>query len=257
MTVLRFSGTTAVVTGAGGGIGQQITQDLLDAGINVCALDLKEQPQYELAGGGTLDYHATDITDPTAVTAAIDKARVKFGPIDYVACAAGIALLGKDGGIAEMADGVLDLAVGVNLGGVINVVKATIDDLKASSAGNIVNIASIAGLRGAENIEDGDALDAYQISKAAVISLSKSIALQYAKGGVRCNTVCPGAIWTPMTEAIYQDPKRVEAMAERTPIKRVGTPNDISYATLFLLADQASFITGIDLISDGGIMARL
>ena len=257
MTQMRFTGTAAVVTGAGGGIGEQIARDLLDAGVNVLALDVKNNPGIESHGEATLVYEQTDLTDVDAVNAAISAGRKAFGTIDYVVNAAGVAFIGKDTGIVDVDDAVFDTTLGVNLGGVINVVRATIDDLKSSPVGAIVNIASIAGLRGAENIEDGDAIDAYQVSKAAVVSLSKSLALQYAKDGVRCNTVCPGAIWTPMTDAIYQDPARVEAMAERTPIKRVGTPEDISYAALVLLADQASFITGTDLVSDGGIMARL
>ena len=257
MTELRFTGTTSVVTGAGGGIGQQIAQDLLDAGVNVCALDLKAPPEYDRSSGTTLMFRQADVTDRDAVDAAIAEARSAFDGIDYLVCAAGIALIGKDAGIVEVADDIVDKTIDINLGGVITLIRATMDDLKASPVGAIVNIASIAGLRGAENIEDGEAIDAYQMSKAAVVSLSKSVALQYAKHGVRCNTVCPGAIWTPMTDEIYQDPTRVEAMAARTPLRRVGKPEDISYATMFLLADQASFITGTDIISDGGIMARL
>ena len=256
---LEFSGKNAVVTGAGGGIGEQIAQDLLTAGINVCALDLKESPDFDVPDGVSLTYSQVDITNENNVRGAVESARDQFGGrIDYLACAAGIALFNRgDGSAIDAEDRVLDLTMGVNLRGVINAVRATIDDLKQSDSGAIVLIASIAGLRGAENIEDGEALDAYQMSKAAVVSLNKSLALQYAKDGVRCNTVCPGAIWTPMTDQIYQDPSRVEAMAARTPIKRVGKPEDISYATMTLLADQASFITGIDLVSDGGIMARL
>ncbi len=256
---LEFSGRNAVVTGAGGGIGEQIAQDLLAAGINVCALDLKESPDFDVPDGVQLAYHGVDLTNESDVRTAVSAARDEFGGgIDYVVCAAGIALFnGGDGGALGIEDRVLDLTMGVNLRGVINTARAAIDDLKESATGAMVIIASIAGLRGAENIEDGDALDAYQMSKAAVVSLSKTLALQYAKDGVRCNTVCPGAIWTPMTDQIYQDPSRVEAMAARTPIKRVGKPEDISYATMTLLADQASFITGIDLVSDGGIMARL
>ena len=257
MTTMQFTGTGAVITGSGGGIGERITQDLLDAGIHVCALDLKPAPDYEVPDDVTLLYRQVDITDPAAVHAAVAEARDSFGNIDYLICAAGVAFIGKDSGIADVPDDTLDTTLNVNLRGVINLVRATIDDLKSSPVGAIVNIASIAGLRGAENIEQGDAIDAYQVSKAAVVSLSRSVALQYAKDGVRCNTVCPGAVWTPMTDEIYQDPARVEAMASRTPIGRVGMPEDISYATLFLLADQASFITGIDLVSDGGIMARL
>ncbi len=255
---LEYSGKNAVVTGAGGGIGEQIARDLLAAGINVCALDLKDAPDFDVPEGVQLVYRQVDITNADTVAKAVSDARERFGNIYYVVCAAGIALFNRgDGSAIETEDRVLDLTMGVNLRGVINTVRATIKDLKQSKGGAIVLIASIAGLRGAENIEDGEAIDAYQVSKAAVVSLNKSLALQYAKDGVRCNTVCPGAIWTPMTDEIYQDPSRVEAMAARTPIKRVGKPDDISYATMTLLADQASFITGIDLVSDGGIMARL
>ena len=257
MTTLQFSGSGAIVTGAGGGIGQRIAQDLVDAGIHVCAMDLKEAPEFQLSADVRFAYVQVDVTDTGAVEAATREARQTLGAIDYLVCAAGVALIGKDSGIAEVSDDTLDTTLSVNLHGVINLIRATIEDLKSSPVGGIVNIASIAGLRGAERIEDGEALDAYQISKAAVVSLSRSVALQYAKHGVRCNTVCPGAIWTPMTDEIYQDPKRVEAMAARTPLQRVGKPEDISYATMFLLADQASFITGTDIISDGGIMARL
>ena len=104
---------------------------------------------------------------------------------------------------------------------------------------------------------EGGPLDAYQVSKAGVISLSKSLAITYGPKGIRSNTICPGSVRTPMTESIYQDPARVSAMEARTPVQRIGTPEDVSSATLFLLSDQASFITGTDLVVDGGLMAKL
>jgi 2-keto-3-deoxy-L-fuconate dehydrogenase len=120
-----------------------------------------------------------------------------------------------------------------------------------------VHIASVAGARAMDNVLDDGPLDAYQVSKAALISLSKSIALTYGRRGIRSNTICPGAVWTPMTDHIYQDPARIKAMESRTPIPQVGTPQNIADACLFLLSDKASFVTGTDLMVDGGLMAKL
>ena len=99
-------------------------------------------------------------------------------------------------------------------------------------------------------------MDAYQVSKAALVAFSRSLAIQLAPSAVRCNTVCPGAIHSPMTAAIYEDETRVEAMIARTPLRRLGQPADAAAACLYLLSDQASFITGIDLVVDGGLLAK-
>jgi NAD(P)-dependent dehydrogenase (short-subunit alcohol dehydrogenase family) len=113
--------------------------------------------------------------------------------------------------------------------------------------GAMVHIASIAGLRGMDS-----PLDAYQVSKAGLVSLSRGLAMALAPD-VRSNTVCPGAIDTPMVAGIYaDDPARRERMAERTPLRRLGTPADIAEACLYLLSDAASFVTGSDLTIDGG-----
>jgi NAD(P)-dependent dehydrogenase (short-subunit alcohol dehydrogenase family) len=108
-----------------------------------------------------------------------------------------------------------------------------------------------------DNVMEHGPLDAYQVSKAALISLSRGIALTYGRKGIRSNTVCPGAVWTPMTAAIYEDPARVEAMKQRTPLPQIGTAQNIADACLFLLSDRASFITGTDLMVDGGLMTKL
>ena len=111
-----------------------------------------------------------------------------------------------------------------------------------------LNIASIGGLRNMD-----DPFDAYQVSKAAVVSFTRSLAEQLGPEGIRCNTVCPGAILTPMIEHIYiESPERRTRMEQRTPLRRLGTPHDIACAVTFLLSEDASFITGIDLIVDGG-----
>jgi NAD(P)-dependent dehydrogenase (short-subunit alcohol dehydrogenase family) len=117
----------------------------------------------------------------------------------------------------------------------------------------MVHIASVAGIRGAD-----EPMDAYQVSKAGLISLSKGLAQALAPEGIRSNTVCPGAIDTPMLADIYaEDPTRRTRMASRVPIKRMGTPGDIAAATLYLLSDDASYVTGTDLVVDGGWLGIL
>jgi NAD(P)-dependent dehydrogenase (short-subunit alcohol dehydrogenase family) len=119
--------------------------------------------------------------------------------------------------------------------------------------GAMVHISSVAGLRGMD-----DPMDAYQVSKAGLVSLSRGLAMAMAGDGVRSNTVCPGAIDTPMLGPIYDEhPERRERMAARTPLRRIGTAEDVARACLYLLSDEASFITGTDLVVDGGWLAKL
>jgi hypothetical protein len=136
----------------------------------------------------------------------------------------------------------------INFGIMRRLCAASVPLLRKGTGRAIVNIASLAGLRNMDS-----PLDAYQVSKAAVVSLSRSLAEQLGPEGIRCNTVCPGAILTPMVESLYaESPQRQRDMELRTPLRRLGTPKDISSAVAFLLSENASFITGIDLVVDGG-----
>jgi len=249
----EFRGRAALVTGAGGGIGLAIANALAGAGARVTALDLKERPT-SLAVG--VSYRTGDITDEAFVRRAAQESAID-GRLHALANAAGIALNDRGDGALETMDlAVWNRTIEVNLTGAAFVSRAALPYLKAAR-GAIVHIASIVGLRNMENINAGGPLDAYQVSKHGLVGLARSLAMQYAPDGVRCNTVCPGAVRSPMTEAIYRDPARVSAMSVRTPLGRVGEPEDIANATLFLLSDAASFITGIDLVVDGGLMAKL
>ncbi len=248
-----FSGKVAVVTGGAGGIGYSVAADLQQSGVLVAILDKKPDPIAEPREGR--HYYRGDITDADFVAASIKRVTGQLGPPRYLVNAAGVALLDRDGGIVGQDMEVLNRTMQINLYGAILATKACLPHM-LKEEGAIVHIASITGLHNMENIFDGGALDAYQMSKAALISLSRSLAIQYAPYQIRSNTVCSGAVQTPMTEEIYRDPERMEAMSSRTPLGRVGRPEDISFAALFLLADQASFITGIDLVADGGVLAK-
>ncbi len=248
-----FSGKVAVVTGGAGGIGCCIATDLRRSSVSVAILDKKPHPFAETNEGR--HYYRGDITDANFVADSVQQVTDALGPPRYLVNAAGVALLDRDGGILGRDMEVLKRTLQVNLFGAILSTKACLPHM-LKYGGAMVHIASITGLHNMENISEGGALDAYQMSKAALISLSRSLAIQYAPYKIRSNTVCPGAVQTPMTDEIYRDPERIEAMASRTPLGRVGQPEDISFATLFLLADQASFITGIDLVADGGVLAK-
>lgn len=238
---------TALVTGAGGGIGLSTAARLTADGIRVLATDVKPRP----AGLPTdVDYVAFDLLSGNVADL---LAALRQDTLDYLVNAAGLALFDRDGSVLETDETVWDLTLAVNLHALRRLTTAAIPLLRRGHGKAIVNVASTAGVRGMDA-----PLDAYQVSKAAVVSLSHSLALQLGPEGIRVNTVCPGAILTPMIEPLYQEnPARRTNMEQRTPLRRLGLPADIANAIAFLLSEQASFITATDLIVDGGWTAQI
>ncbi|MGE2729215.1 SDR family NAD(P)-dependent oxidoreductase [Mycolicibacterium vaccae] len=237
---------TALVTGAGGGIGAATVARLAADGVHVVATDIAEGVR-ELPPG--VDYVRFDLLtgDPEDLLA-----RVPGDALDYLVNAAGVAMFDRDGSSLEVDESVWELTLGVNLHGMRRLTVASVPRLRAGQGKSIVNVASIAGLRNMDS-----PLDAYQVSKAAVVSLTRSLALQLAPDRIRANTVCPGAILTPMIEPLYEEnPARRTNMEERTPLGRLGLPEDIAGAIRFLLSDEASFVTATDLVVDGGWIAQ-
>ena len=247
------------MTGAGGGIGLQTALDLIKEGRRVLAIDLKEQPRdFADIPPERFIYTQIDITNARAVQDSVTAAAEAFGGLGYLVNAAGVGFIGRgDGPTETVSQEILDKTFAINLFAAMNMVRACVPHMKRLKGGAMVHVSSIAGYRVMERIEEGDAIDAYQTSKAALISLSKSLALQYGAQGIRSNTVCPGSVITPMTAHIYKDPDRVKAMEDRTPLRQVGMPEDISNAIRFLLSDQSSFVTGADLVVDGGVAIKM
>jgi NAD(P)-dependent dehydrogenase (short-subunit alcohol dehydrogenase family) len=247
---MTFHGRNAIVTGAGGGMGLRIAADLIAAGATVTALDVKPPPA-QLAQPACC-YEQLDVTDRGAVQAAVGRARQRQGRLDYVVNAAGVAWFDRDRSLTDTEPGVWDRVLDVNLTAAMHVSRCSIP-LMREAGGALVHLASVAGLRNS----DGP-MDAYQVAKSGLISMSRAIALTHGPDQIRSNTICPGAILTPMIEPLYAaDPSRRRRMEQRTPLRRLGTPGDVSAACLFLLSDAASFITGIDLVVDGGWMLAL
>ncbi|MCK8613954.1 SDR family NAD(P)-dependent oxidoreductase [Gordonia sp. C13] len=239
---------TALVTGAGGGIGLATARRLIDDGCNVVATDVKPNRPAELPDEATyipLDLRAG--AQATLLAPFADQG------LDYLVNAAGVAFFERDGSALEPDETVWDVTLGVNLHATRMLIAAALPSLRRARGRSIVNVASIAGTRGMDS-----PLDAYQVSKAAVVSLSRSLALQLGPEGIRCNTVCPGSILTPMIEHLYlENPARRTDMEARTPMRRLGFPEEIANTIAFLLSDQASFITATDIVVDGGWSAQV
>jgi 2-keto-3-deoxy-L-fuconate dehydrogenase len=237
----------ALVTGAGGGIGLATVERLVKDGAHVFATDVKDEVSGLPAGAQYVPFDLLD-GDPTELFGALDGAG-----LDYLVNAAGIAWFDRDGSMLDIDESIWELTLGVNLHGLRRLTTAAVPHLRKRLGKSIVNVASIAGLRNMDS-----PLDAYQVSKAAVVSLTRSLAVQLGPEGIRCNTVCPGAILTPMISPLYEaDPARRTNMEQRTPLRRLGLPHDVADAIRFLLSEEASFITGTDIVVDGGWTAQI
>ena len=255
-----FDGKTCVMTGAGGGMGLAIARALRAGGCAVTAIDPKtEPPSFAEGAGAPGRYVQGDATDEALVARTVTETFEAAGRLDYLVNAAGVGWYDRDGSIADMEMAVWHRVIEINLTAAALMARHAVPCLRRTGAGGaMVHIASVVGLRNMENIMEGGPIDAYQASKAGLSALSRSLAMQLAPAGIRSNAICPGAVLTPMTAPTYEaDPSRAEAMIARTPLGRLGLPEDIADACLFLLSNEASFITGIDLVVDGGIMAKL
>jgi NAD(P)-dependent dehydrogenase (short-subunit alcohol dehydrogenase family) len=243
---------TALVTGAGSGIGEAIAHALAAAGARVIVTDRDvasaERVARECAAHG---HEATsfllDVTEEQDCLRVAERVREQPGSLDILVNNAGVGHVGTIEGTTG-AD--LDRLYGVNVRGVFNVTKAFIGDLLARRSGAIVNVASIGGILGIR-----DRL-AYCTTKFAVVGLTKAMAIDHAMQGVRVNCVCPGRVETPFVKARlreYADPEAAyRQMAASQALGRMGTPEEIAAAVLYLASDEAKFVTGSALIIDGG-----
>lgn len=246
-----FAGKTAVVTGAGSGMGRQVAVDLLAAGANVAMLDLKDEPPDYRPYAGRALYMQGDLTDEAYVAASLKRALASFGGIDHLVNAAGILLFGKDKSVVEIDAAVWERVLAVNLTACARMIRLCVPHMLERPTSSMVHFSTIQCYRG-----DDKPQDAYQAAKAGLIALSKSVAIQFADKGLRSNVVVPGMVDTPLQARWDADPDARRRVAAFVPLKRIGRPSDLSNATLFLLSELASYVTGTELIVDGGLLAR-
>jgi NAD(P)-dependent dehydrogenase (short-subunit alcohol dehydrogenase family) len=250
--MFRLDGKTALVTGAGSGIGEAIAHTLAQAGAMVYVADRDaangRRVAEAIAGDkGEAELVELDVTDETALTRLARRIEEQHIALDILVNNAGI---GHVGTVVTTAGADLDRLYAVNVRGVFNVSKAFIGPMLARKSGVIINMASIGGVLGIR-----DRL-AYVTTKTAVVGLTKAMAMDHAADGIRVNCVCPGRVETPFVKARlkeYPDPDAAyREMAGTQAIGRMGRPEEIAAAVLYLASDEAAFVTGTPMLIDGG-----
>jgi len=250
MIKFDFYGRVAVVTGAGGGMGQQIANIILDAGGSVIMFDVKPQPD-DLGGKPQQRlYIEGDVTDAEVVNAAVASGAKQFGRIDYLANVAGVLWFDRDSSLLDMDMDVWDRVFDINLKSMVYMARATVPHMREAKGGAMVHFSTTQCLRG-----DPVPQDAYSTAKAGVGALSRSLAMQLAADNIRSNAIYPGLTHTPL-QARWDTTEKLAAAAGYVPLGRIGTPRELATAAVFLLSDGASYITGIDLVVDGDLLLK-
>jgi NAD(P)-dependent dehydrogenase (short-subunit alcohol dehydrogenase family) len=250
----RLEDKVAVITGAGSGIGRVAATIFANEGARVVVADVvSEQAESAVAeivaAGGVATAFTVDVSDEVQVGAMVRTAVDTYGGLDVLFNNAGI-FPDDDGGILDTPPDTWQRVMEVNLKGVWLGCRAAVPAMLDSGGGSIVNVASFVALMGAATAQM-----AYTASKGGVLAMTRELAVEYARQGIRANSICPGPIETPLLAELLADPERRQRRLVHIPIGRFGRPEEIARAALFLASDDASFITGSALVVDGGITA--
>lgn len=252
----RVEAKACVVTGAGSGIGKAIAERLAEEGGKVVCVDVNGDTLASVVegihqAGGTAEAFTADVSDPKQVDAFIARCVELYGRIDVLVNNAGVNIPCV---FHEVSDEVIDKTLNVNLKGTMYGCRAAIPYMLKTGGGSIVNISSVNGL------VSEPFLAVYSASKGGVVMLTKGVALDYAKQGIRCNAICPGWVDTPINYAhaeMLGGLEKVYATIDSfQPIGRPGETREIAHLALFLASDEASFLTGSIIAADGGMTAQ-
>jgi NAD(P)-dependent dehydrogenase (short-subunit alcohol dehydrogenase family) len=252
----RVEGKVALVTGGASGIGRATALTFAREGAKLVIADMNEDGGHQTVhmiqeNGGEATFVQVDVSNTTAVEAMISKTVETYGRLDCAHNNAGIGSRPR-APLHECTEETWDRVLGINLKGVWLCMKYEIIQMLKQGGGTIVNTASIMGLVGSWT-----GSGAYNASKHGVVGLTKTAALEYATSGIRVNAVCPGYIRTPLLEAtLTSRPEMEEQIVARHPVGRVGQPEEIAEAVVWLCSDAASFVTGHTMTVDGGYMAQ-
>lgn len=253
---MRLENKTALITGAGSGIGRAIALLFAAEGARVFVVDLDQRAVAETAGlvqtqGGTAATYQADVSQSADVQGMVAACLQRFGRIDILCNNAGI---GSTQTVVDTPDELWDRVFAINARGTFLGCKHVIPHMIEAGGGVIVNMASVAGIVGIKNRA------AYCASKGAVVSLTQAVAVDHVRQNIRCNCICPGTVDSPWVKGLLSaapDPvAEREALVARQPMGRLGTPEEIAKAALYLASDDAAFVTGSALVIDGGWTAQ-
>ena len=251
---MRLEGKIALITGGGSGMGKVASELFAEEGAQVVLTDVADGPGEATAagiveaGGAAVFIHA-DVSKETDAEVMVREAVTRFGGLDILYNNAGV-MLSDDGSVDATAESIWDITLAVNVKGVAFGCKYGIPAMMASGGGSIINVASFVAWLGAATSQT-----AYTASKGAVLAMTREIAVEYARKGIRCNALCPGPIETPLLMQLLSDDAKRQRRFVHIPMGRLGQAEELAKAALFLASDDSSFMTGASLIVDGGITA--
>ena len=250
----RLDGKVALITGGGNGMGREASLLFAAEGAMVMVADAAEEGGRMVvhairAAGGTAEFVRVDVSDAAEVEAMVAATTAAFGGLHVLYNNAGI-FPPDDGGVLDTPEPTWDRVMGVNLKGVWLGCRFGIPAMVDAGGGSIINVASFVALVGAATAQI-----AYTSSKGGVLAMTREIAVEWARRGIRANALCPGPIETPMLAELLSDPERRARRMVHIPMGRLGRADELAKAALFLASDDSSFMTGSALVVDGGITA--
>jgi NAD(P)-dependent dehydrogenase (short-subunit alcohol dehydrogenase family) len=252
---MRLADKVALITGSASGMGKLAAEVFAREGANIVVTDIMEKEGEETAravrdAGGSAVFVPGNVAHDADVQRVVNAAIESYGRIDVLYNNAGI-MPAEDTGVVETAEEMWDKVIDVNLKSVFLYCKHTLPHMVSQGKGSIINVASFVAFMGCSVPQD-----AYTASKGGMLSLTKSLAVQYGRHGIRCNAICPGPIETPLLRYLWTSEEARNLRLNRIPLGRFGEARDIVYMALYLASDESSWTTGAWLMVDGGISSN-
>jgi NAD(P)-dependent dehydrogenase (short-subunit alcohol dehydrogenase family) len=252
---MRLADKVALITGSGGGMGKLAAEVFSREGASIVVTDVLEKEGQETAqairdAGGKAIFVRADVSQNEDVKRLVDAAIAEYGRVDVLYNNAGI-MPAEDTSVIETSEATWDRVLDINLKSAFLCCKHTIPHMMRQGKGSIINVASFVAFMGCTVPQD-----AYTASKGGMLSLTKSLAVEYGHNGIRCNAICPGPIETPLLRHLWTSEEARNLRLNRIPLGRFGAPPDIVYMALYLASDESSWTTGAWLMVDGGISSN-